>query len=80
LSFLTAEGCEPFAMLATTSRSFPGQSRIAPDGKPRPGPFVEHDGDPLLAYIGIMRALNAGKPAPEPEPRSKAVAKHRVIR
>ena len=41
---------------------------------------VECSGDPLLAYIGIMRALNVGKPPPEPEPRRKAVKKHRVIR
>lgn len=41
---------------------------------------VECNGDPLLAYIGVMRALNAGKLL-EPKPaRKKATKKYRVVR
>jgi hypothetical protein len=32
---------------------------------------VERGGPTMFARIGTMRALNTGKPAPEPEPRRK---------
>ncbi len=41
---------------------------------------VEHDGDTLLAYIGIMRALNAGRSSEPAAPRRKRAKKHRIIR
>jgi hypothetical protein len=40
---------------------------------------VECDGDTLLAYIGIKRALNAGRQL-EPAPRRKRAKAHKVIR
>jgi hypothetical protein len=36
--------------------------------------------DPLLAYIGIMRALNAGEPDPEITPRRKRAKAYRAVR
>jgi hypothetical protein len=39
---------------------------------------VECDGDPMLAHIGIMRALNAGKPV-QPKPRRKSAKRYRVL-
>jgi hypothetical protein len=36
---------------------------------------VECNGDTLLAYIGMMRALRADKPGPEPTPRRKRAKK-----
>jgi hypothetical protein len=41
---------------------------------------VDHNGDTLLAYIGIKRALNAGKPTDPPEPPRKRAKAHKVIR
>jgi hypothetical protein len=41
---------------------------------------VECNGDTLLAYIGLMRALNAGKPTAPPQPQRKRAKKHRIIR
>jgi hypothetical protein len=41
---------------------------------------VECNGDTLLAYIGLMTALRAGKPAEPPQPRHKRPKKHRIIR
>jgi hypothetical protein len=34
----------------------------------------------MLARIGIMRALNHGKPAPAPEPRHKPARAYRIVR
>jgi hypothetical protein len=39
---------------------------------------VECDGDTLLAYLGIKRALNAGAQL-EPAPRRKRIKKHGII-
>jgi hypothetical protein len=39
---------------------------------------VECDGDTLLTYIGIQRALNAGKPL-DPKPRHKRAKSHKII-
>jgi hypothetical protein len=39
---------------------------------------VECNGDPMLAHIGIIQALSAGK-ATEPQPRRKAAKRYRVI-
>jgi hypothetical protein len=39
---------------------------------------VECNGDPMLAHIGIMRALRAGKMI-EPKPRQKAAKRYRVL-
>jgi hypothetical protein len=39
---------------------------------------VECNGDPMLARIGMMRALNAGKPT-KSEPRRKSVKRYRVL-
>jgi hypothetical protein len=36
--------------------------------------------DDMLARIGIMRALYAGRPAPEPAARRKAIKKHGIVR
>jgi hypothetical protein len=41
---------------------------------------VECSGDTLLAYIGIKRALNAGKQLEPPEPRRKSVKRYQVVR
>jgi hypothetical protein len=40
---------------------------------------VECDGDQMLARIGIMQALRAGKPAKLPTPRRKSVKRYRVL-
>lgn len=40
---------------------------------------AERGGATMLARIGIMRALNAGKPPP-PEPRTKSAKVYRLIR
>jgi hypothetical protein len=34
----------------------------------------------MFARIGIMRALNRGRPDPVPEPKRKPVKKYKVIR
>jgi hypothetical protein len=34
----------------------------------------------MFARIGIMRALNRGRPDPVPEPKSKPAKKYKVIR
>jgi hypothetical protein len=39
---------------------------------------VDCNGDPMLARIGMMRALNAGKPV-KLEPRRKATKRYRVL-
>jgi hypothetical protein len=41
---------------------------------------AERGGATMLAKIGIMRALNAGKPPPAPEPRTKRAKVYRLIR
>lgn len=41
---------------------------------------AEDRGPMMHARIGVMRALNAGKPAPDTEPRRKRVKAYRVIR
>ncbi|EJN15672.1 hypothetical protein PMI42_00689 [Bradyrhizobium sp. YR681] len=41
---------------------------------------AERGGDTMIARIGMVRALNAGKPPPAPEPRRKRVKAYRVIR
>jgi hypothetical protein len=41
---------------------------------------VECNGDPMLARIGMMRALNADKPTEPLAPRRKATKRHRIIR
>jgi len=41
---------------------------------------AEGGGPTMLARIGVTRALNAGKPAPEPEPRRKRIKAYRLIR
>ena len=38
---------------------------------------VEHGGDTMLPWTGIMRALNAGKPV-DPQPRRKHAKKHTI--
>lgn len=38
-----------------------------------------HGGDPMLARIAMMRALNHGKPAPAAEPRRKRARVFRII-
>jgi hypothetical protein len=39
---------------------------------------VECNGDPMLAHIGMMRALNTGKPVKQ-EPRHKRAKRYRVL-
>jgi hypothetical protein len=41
---------------------------------------VERNGPTMLARIGMMRALDAGKPAPVQEPRRKRAKAYRLIR
>lgn len=41
---------------------------------------AELDGDVLLARVGMLKAMNHGKPEPAKEPRRKAAKKYRVIR
>jgi len=41
---------------------------------------VERGGPVMFARIGIMRALNHGKPAPDSRPRRKPAKRYRVIR
>ena len=40
---------------------------------------VERGGPAMMARIGMMRALNEGKPAPEPEPRQKRAKVYKVV-
>jgi hypothetical protein len=40
---------------------------------------VECNGDPMLAHIGIMQALRAGKPTEPPAPRRKSAKRYRVL-
>jgi hypothetical protein len=42
--------------------------------------LAERDGPTMMARIGIMRALNHGKPLPEIEPRRKKARVFTVIR
>lgn len=41
---------------------------------------AERGGPTMLARIGMVRALSAGKPAPWPAPRTKRAKVYRVIR
>ncbi|MCP3466478.1 MULTISPECIES: hypothetical protein [unclassified Bradyrhizobium] len=41
---------------------------------------AEQGGPAMLACIGIMRALNRGKPPPDAEARRKKAKAHRVFR
>ena len=41
---------------------------------------AEHDGDPMLARIGVMRALHRHKPKAAPVPRRKPAKAYRIIR
>jgi hypothetical protein len=41
---------------------------------------VEHNGPTMFARVGIMRALNRGRPDPAPMPRRKGAKAYRVIR
>jgi hypothetical protein len=41
---------------------------------------AEHDGPTMFARIGMMRALNHRRPAPEIEPRRKRAKAYKVIR
>jgi hypothetical protein len=41
---------------------------------------VEKNGPTMFARIGIMRALNREKPAPNAEPRRKKAEAYRVVR
>lgn len=41
---------------------------------------AERGGPTMMARIGIMRALNHGKPPPNAEPRRKKAKAYRVIR
>jgi hypothetical protein len=40
----------------------------------------ERGADPMLARIGMMQALHAGKPEPPLEPRRKATKKYKLLR
>lgn len=40
---------------------------------------AEHGGPTMLARIGVMRALNYGKPKPEIAPRRKVAKRWRII-
>ena len=41
---------------------------------------AEQGGPTMFARIGIMRALNGGKPSPPLQPRRKPAKKYRVVR
>jgi hypothetical protein len=41
---------------------------------------AERGGDTMLARIGIMKALNHGKPDPAPAPRRKSAKAYRIAR
>jgi hypothetical protein len=41
---------------------------------------AERGGPMMLARIGVMRALNAGKPDPEITPRSKNTKRYGIVR
>lgn len=41
---------------------------------------AESGGDMLLARVGMLRALNHGKPEPDKQSRRKTVRKYRMIR
>jgi hypothetical protein len=41
---------------------------------------AEMDGDMLLARVGMLKALNFGKPEPDKQPRRKTVKTYRIIR
>ena len=40
----------------------------------------EHGGDPMMAHIAMMRALNKHKPKAAPVPRRKRAKAYRIIR
>jgi hypothetical protein len=40
----------------------------------------EHDGPTMMARIGVMQALNHGKPGPVPTPRRKRAKVYKIIR
>jgi hypothetical protein len=42
--------------------------------------IAEHDGPTMMARIGVMRALAAGRPKTPTEPRRKAAKKYRIGR
>jgi hypothetical protein len=73
--------CVPSAMPASSFRSYPRLCTIGRSGQAAVQALllvVDHDGDTLLARIGIMRALNAD--GAEPEPQRNLVKRSRVIR
>jgi hypothetical protein len=41
---------------------------------------AERGGPTMFARIGVMRALNAGKPDPEITPRRKRAKRYRIVR
>jgi hypothetical protein len=41
---------------------------------------AEHDGPTMMARIGVMQALNHGKPGPVPTPRRKRAKVYKIIR
>jgi len=41
---------------------------------------AEHDGPPMFARIGMMRALKRHAPKPTPAPRRKRAKSYRVVR
>jgi hypothetical protein len=74
-----AANCAPYEYIA----SLPKAEQHAPEWATAIAALllvVEHSGDTMLPRIAIMRALNRGKPSPEPTPRKKRVRKHRIIR
>jgi hypothetical protein len=40
----------------------------------------ERGGDPMMAHIGMMRALHRDKPKPESAPRRKAAKAYKIVR
>jgi hypothetical protein len=41
---------------------------------------AEHDGPTMMARIGVMRALNAGRPDPAIMPRRKGAKAYRIVK
>lgn len=41
---------------------------------------AELNGDLLLARVGMLKAMNHGRPEPGKEPRRKAVKTYRIVR
>jgi|SRR5580693_9277001 hypothetical protein len=79
------DGREPVSLkdAGTYITKLPKAEHEAPEWQAaaRALPLVAERGGPtMVARIGMMRALNAGKPDPAPAPRRKRAKRYRIVR